>query len=117
MTFGDRVIINDFSTKILRGDKIGLIGTNGIGKTTLLKTILGEITPVSGKVKLGSKLEVAYFDQLRQQLDDDKTIQEVIRQGRIIFSLMVRGSILQLIWKNFYLIRHVSFSSWFVIRW
>lgn len=82
VAFGDKVIINDFSTKILRGDKIGLIGSNGIGKTTLLKTILGEITPVAGKIKLGSKLEVAYFDQLRQQLDDDKTIQEVIGQGQ-----------------------------------
>lgn len=82
VAFGDKLIIKDFSCKILRGDKIGLIGSNGIGKTTLLKTILGEIAPSSGKIKLGSKLEVAYFDQLREQLDDNKTIQEVIGQGQ-----------------------------------
>ena len=80
--FGNKVVINDFSSKILRGDKIGLIGSNGIGKTTLLKTILGEIEQTSGTIKLGSKLEVAYFDQLRQQLDDNSTIQEVIGQGQ-----------------------------------
>jgi ATP-binding cassette subfamily F protein uup len=82
VAFGDKVVINDFSSKILRGDKIGLIGSNGIGKTTLLKTILGEIEQTSGTIKLGSKLEVAYFDQLRQQLDDNQTIQEVIGQGQ-----------------------------------
>lgn len=82
VAFADKVIIKDFSTKILRGDKIGLIGSNGIGKTTLLKTILGEIKPSAGKVKLGTKLEVAYFDQLRAQLNDNQTIQEVIGQGQ-----------------------------------
>lgn len=82
VAFDDKVIIKDFSTKILRGDKIGLIGSNGIGKTTLLKTILGEIKPSDGKVKLGTKLEVAYFDQLRAQLNDNQTIQEVIGQGQ-----------------------------------
>ena len=82
VAFADKVIIKDFSTKILRGDKIGLIGSNGIGKTTLLKTILGEIKPTAGKVKLGTKLEVAYFDQLRAQLNDNQTIQEVIGQGQ-----------------------------------
>lgn len=82
VAFADKVVIKDFSTKILRGDKIGLIGSNGIGKTTLLKTILGEIKPTAGKVKLGTKLEVAYFDQLRTQLNDNQTIQEVIGQGQ-----------------------------------
>ncbi len=82
VAFADKVVIKDFSTKILRGDKIGLIGSNGIGKTTLLKTILGEIKPTEGKVKLGTKLEVAYFDQLRAQLNDNQTIQEVIGQGQ-----------------------------------
>ncbi|AUR52452.1 ATP-binding cassette domain-containing protein [Aquella oligotrophica] len=82
VSFGERQIIRDFSAKILRGDKIGLIGGNGAGKSTLLKAILGELEPSSGKVKLGTKLEVAYFDQLRQQLDDDATIQDVVAQGQ-----------------------------------
>lgn len=80
--FDDKVVIRDFSSKILRGDKIGLIGSNGIGKSTLLKAILGQIKPTSGKVKLGTKLEVAYFDQLREQLSDDATIQDVVAQGQ-----------------------------------
>ncbi|MDD3267285.1 MAG: ATP-binding cassette domain-containing protein [Burkholderiales bacterium] len=80
--FADKTIIRDFSGKILRGDKIGLIGGNGIGKTTLLKAILGDIEPSSGTVKLGTKLEVAYFDQLREQLDDNATIQDVVAQGQ-----------------------------------
>jgi len=80
--FNEREIIRDFSAKIIRGDKIGLIGGNGAGKTTLLKAILGELSPTSGKVKLGTKLEVAYFDQLRQQLDDNATIQDVVAQGQ-----------------------------------
>lgn len=82
VAFGERQIIRDFSAKILRGDKIGLIGGNGAGKSTLLKAILGELKPSGGKVKLGAKLEVAYFDQLRQQLDDDATIQDVVAQGQ-----------------------------------
>ena len=80
ISFADKVIVKDFSCKIIRGDKIGLIGSNGIGKSTVLKAILGLITPDSGIVKLGTKLEIAYFDQLRAQLDDNKTIQEVISQ-------------------------------------
>lgn len=80
--FADKLVIKDFSSKIIRGDKIGLIGSNGIGKSTLLKAILGTIAPTSGKVKLGTKLEVAYFDQLREQLDDNATIQDVVAQGQ-----------------------------------
>ena len=82
LAFADKCVINNFSSKIIRGDKIGLIGSNGVGKTTLLKTILGELQPDSGKIKLGTKLEVAYFDQLRMQLDENATIQEVIGQGQ-----------------------------------
>lgn len=82
VSFDGKPIIKDFSSKIIRGDKIGLIGSNGIGKTTLLKTILGEIPTQSGSIKLGSKLEVAYFDQLREQLDDEQSIQDVIGQGQ-----------------------------------
>ena len=65
MRFDDKELIKDFSATILRGDKVGLIGPNGSGKTTLLKLILGELQPDSGKIRQGSKLEVAYFDQMR----------------------------------------------------
>jgi len=68
-SYGGESIIKDFTTTIIRGDKVGLIGPNGIGKSTLLKIILGELKPQGGKVKLGTKIEVAYFDQLREQLD------------------------------------------------
>lgn len=80
--FDDRPIISDFSTTIMRGDKIGLIGPNGIGKSTLLKVILGQLKPDSGIVDLGTKIEVAYFDQLREQLDENSTIQDVVSQGQ-----------------------------------
>jgi ATP-binding cassette subfamily F protein uup len=79
--FGDKVIIQDFTTRIMRGDKIGLIGPNGIGKSTLLKLILGELTPDQGTIELGSKLAVAYFDQFREQLDEEATVVDVISQG------------------------------------
>jgi ABC transport system ATP-binding/permease protein len=80
-SFGDKIILKDFTTTILRGDKIGLIGRNGAGKTTLLRTILGELPPDSGTVKTGSNIQVAYFDQLREQLDLDKTLVETISPG------------------------------------
>ena len=80
-SYGDRVLIRDFSGVIQRGDKIGLVGPNGIGKTTLIKLILGEIAPDSGEVKLGSNLSVAYFDQFRTQLDDEATVADTISQG------------------------------------
>ena len=79
--FADRRVIGGFSTRILRGDKVGLIGANGCGKTTLLKLILGELAPDSGSVRRGTRLAVAYFDQLREQLDEDATLIEVISQG------------------------------------
>ncbi|MBI3901985.1 MAG: ATP-binding cassette domain-containing protein [Nitrosomonadales bacterium] len=80
-TFGARKVINDFSCRIQRGDKIGLLGSNGAGKSTLLKIILGEMEPDSGSVKLGTKLSVAYFDQLRAQLNDEMTLADTISQG------------------------------------
>lgn len=73
--------INDFSTVIMRGDKVGLIGPNGSGKTTLLKLLLGRLKPTSGTVRLGSRLDVAYFDQHRAALDEEKTVQENINEG------------------------------------
>jgi ATP-binding cassette subfamily F protein uup len=80
-SYGGRRIIDDFSCRIQRGDKIGLLGPNGAGKSTLLKIILGELQPDSGQVKLGTKISVAYFDQLRAQLDDEATLADTISQG------------------------------------
>jgi ATP-binding cassette subfamily F protein uup len=79
--FGEKTIIHGFSTRILRGDKIGLIGPNGSGKSTLLKLILGELKPDSGRVRQGARLEVAYFDQLREQLNEEAILVETISQG------------------------------------
>jgi ATP-binding cassette subfamily F protein uup len=79
--YGEKVIIEDFSGIVLRGDKVGLIGPNGAGKTTLLKIILGEETADSGKVKLGTKLNVAYFDQMRAQLNEEATLADTISPG------------------------------------
>lgn len=79
--YGEKVIVRDFSSIILRGDKIGLIGANGAGKTTLLKLILGEEQADSGMVKQGTKLQVAYFDQMRAQLDDNATLADTIAPG------------------------------------
>jgi len=80
-TYGDKQVVKKFSCRILRGDKVGLIGPNGSGKTTLLKLILGEIRPDSGKVHRGTKLSVAYFDQFREALDEEATLGETISQG------------------------------------
>jgi ATP-binding cassette subfamily F protein uup len=80
-SFGERRVIDHFSCRIQRGDKIGLLGPNGAGKSTLLKIILGELQPDSGTVRLGTKLGVAYFDQLRAQLDDEATLADTISQG------------------------------------
>jgi ATP-binding cassette subfamily F protein uup len=79
--YGDRTLISNFSTRILRGDKIGLLGPNGIGKTTLLKLILGDIEADSGNVELGTKINVAYFDQMREQLDEEATLADTISPG------------------------------------
>lgn len=79
--FGERVVVRDFSSTILRGDKVGLIGPNGAGKTTLLKLILGELEPDKGRVRLGSNLQVAYFDQMRTALDPDATLEDFISPG------------------------------------
>ncbi len=80
-SFGGRKIVDDFSCTIMRGDKIGILGPNGAGKSTLLKLILGEISPDSGRIRLGTKLEVAYFDQFREKLDMDSSLADIISQG------------------------------------
>tara|TARA_R110000772_G_scaffold38750_12_gene91255 strand:- start:438 stop:2327 length:1890 start_codon:yes stop_codon:yes gene_type:complete len=80
-SFADNKIINSFSTRIIRGDKIGFIGANGAGKTTLLKILLGELKPLAGTVKTGSKLVVAYFDQLRKQLRPDQNVYDTVSEG------------------------------------
>ncbi len=82
-TFGydGRPIIRDLSTAIVRGDRVGIIGPNGSGKTTLLRLLLGGLAPQQGEVRLGSRLEVLYFDQLREQLDLEKTVQENVGEG------------------------------------
>ena len=80
-SFGDKAVVGNFSCRIQRGDKVGLIGANGTGKTTLLRLILGEIEADAGKVQLGSRIEVAYFDQFRAQLDPEAPLCEVISPG------------------------------------
>lgn len=80
-SYGGRAIVRDFSATILRGDKVGLIGPNGAGKTTLLKLILGEIAPDTGSVRQGANLQVAYFDQMRNALDLDATLEDFISPG------------------------------------
>ena len=77
-SYDDNTIIKDFTTFIIRGDKIGIIGPNGAGKSTLLRLLLGKLEPASGKIKTGVNMEIAYFDQTREQLDDNKTVQENI---------------------------------------
>lgn len=83
MTFAysERPIVRDFSTTIMRGDKVGIMGPNGAGKTTLLRLVLGQLPPQEGQVRLGTNLQVAYFDQLREQLDDEKSVQDNVSDG------------------------------------
>ena len=86
--YGDNSIIRDLSTRILRGDRVGILGPNGSGKSTLLKLILGELGPTSGEVVLGTRLQVAYFDQHRRMLDPEKTVRENITDSDYV---TVRG--------------------------
>ncbi|MGM0564925.1 MAG: ATP-binding cassette domain-containing protein [Pseudomonadota bacterium] len=85
--WGDTPIVRDFSTRILRGDRVGIIGPNGSGKSTLLRLLLGKLEAQSGSVKLGSQLDIAYFDQLRDTLDLDKTVADNIGEGRDMLPL------------------------------
>jgi len=79
--YGDRPILRDFSTRILRGDKIGILGPNGSGKTTLLRLLLGELEPDAGEIEHGTRLEVAYFDQHREQLDLERSVADNVAGG------------------------------------
>lgn len=85
--YGGDVVLRDFSVSIQRGDRIGLIGPNGVGKSTLLKIMLGKLQPDSGTVRIGTNLDVAYFDQLRGQLSPEKTIIDNISEGRESISI------------------------------
>lgn len=80
--WGDKPIVRGLNTTILRGDKVGIIGPNGCGKTTLLKILLGDLEPDDGRLRTGTKQQVAYFDQLRSQLDEDKSVIDNISEGR-----------------------------------
>ncbi|SVA90241.1 uncharacterized protein METZ01_LOCUS143095, partial [marine metagenome] len=80
-SYSEEPLINKLSLKVMRGDRIGLVGNNGVGKSTLLKIILGEITPDAGTVKVGTNLKIAYFDQLRRSLDPEKTVAQIIGDG------------------------------------
>ena len=81
-SYGDRVVIRDFSTAIMRGDRVGLIGPNGVGKSTLIGLLLQQLQPQGGTVRQGTKLSIAYFDQLRAQLDPDQSLAEAVGGGK-----------------------------------
>jgi ABC transport system ATP-binding/permease protein len=86
-SYGNRPILSDLSTLIMRGDRVGLIGPNGSGKTTLLRVLLGQLSPHSGTIRQGTNLEVAYFDQLHAQLDDAKSVRENVGDGADSFEI------------------------------
>ncbi len=80
-SFGERRVLDDVSLRIMRGDRVGLLGPNGAGKTTLIRLIVGTLEPDSGRIRRGTNLQVAYFDQLREQLDPEKTLSEAVSPG------------------------------------
>ncbi len=79
--YGDRIVVRNFTTTIMRGDRVGLIGPNGSGKTTLLRLLIGALPPATGTITLGTGLQIAYFDQLREQLDPERTVFESVADG------------------------------------
>lgn len=85
--YGGNPLIKNLSVKILKGDRIGIIGPNGVGKTSLLKILLGDIPPQEGRVRLGTRLKAVYFDQLREQLDEDRTVEENVADGKELIDL------------------------------
>ena len=80
-SFGGAPVVRDFSTRILRGDRVGLIGPNGVGKTTLLRLLVGDLTPDAGEIRRGTNVQIAYFDQQREQLDPERTVFETVGEG------------------------------------
>jgi ABC transport system ATP-binding/permease protein len=88
--WGDKMIVKDFSTTIIRGDKVGILGPNGSGKTTLLRILLGDLKPQTGRVRIGTGIRIAYFDQLREQLDENKTLRENVGGGN---DMIVAGGV------------------------
>jgi ABC transport system ATP-binding/permease protein len=86
-SFGDATVIRDYSQRILRGDRVGLIGPNGSGKSTLLRLLVQEIEPDAGTIRHGTKLEIAYFDQQREQLDPERTVADTISDGNDIITI------------------------------
>ncbi len=85
--YGDRVVVRGFSTRIIRGDRVGLIGPNGAGKTTLLRMLLGELPPDSGVVRHGANVQIAYYDQQREQLDPERTVFDTIGDGNDVVTI------------------------------
>src|SRR6185503_21061011 len=79
--FGSGAVVRDFSVRVMRGDRIGLIGPNGAGKTTLLRMLLGELTPDGGDVRHGANVQIAYYDQQREQLDPERSVFDTIGEG------------------------------------
>src|SRR5262249_20651001 len=80
-SFGDRAIVRDLDLRLMRGDRLGLIGPNGAGKSTLIRLLLGELPADSGKIRRGTNVQAAYFDQLREQLDPERTVADTISPG------------------------------------
>lgn len=90
-SYGEQEIITDFSTRILRGDRVGIMGPNGCGKSTLVKILLGELEPQQGRLRQGTRLDVAYFDQLRASLDEDQTVRQNVTDGNEIIEFNGRN--------------------------
>ncbi len=86
-SYDGRPIVRDFSCRVMRGDRIGLIGPNGSGKTTLLRLLLGDLTPASGTVRIGANVQVAYFDQQREQLDPERTVADIVGEGNDVVAV------------------------------
>ncbi len=89
--YGDNLLIDGFATRILRGDRIGIVGPNGCGKSTLIKLLLGELVPLSGTIRSGVRIETAYFDQVRERLDEERTVRENVTDGNDIIDFNGRN--------------------------
>jgi ATP-binding cassette subfamily F protein uup len=85
--YGERAILHDFAITVMRGDRVGIIGPNGSGKTTLLRILMGELTPQTGKLRLGTHVRMGYFDQLRAQLEEDKSAYQNVGQGADVLTI------------------------------